>query len=91
MLGKGESERVPVRGGINIYEGLMNTKIIRRKGGCWGRENRRGQGERVPREESEEGCGREGVNPVRGNHAVVSLGDRGERVTEGGIHGGGRW
>ena len=39
----------------------------------------------------ERGCGREGVNPVRGNQAVVSVGDEGERVTEGGIHGGGRW
>ena len=38
----------------------------------------------MPREGSEEGCGREGINPV-------SLGDEGERVTEGGIHGGGRW
>ena len=45
----------------------------------------------MPREGSEEGCGREGVNPVRGNQAVVSVGDGGERVTEGGIHGGGRW
>jgi hypothetical protein len=75
---------------ILYIKSLMNTKIIRRRGGGWGRESQRGRGG-VPREGSEEGCGREGVNPVRGNQAVVSVGDEGERVTEGGIHGGGRW
>ena len=39
-----------------------------------------GRGERVAREENEKGCGREGVNPVRGDQAVVSLGYGGERA-----------